>query len=489
MMSKDIIIIGAGIVGTALARELSRLQAEVMVLERASDVAEGATKANSGIVHAGYDALPGTQKAVFNVRGAAMYEGLCRSLGVSFRRCGALVIGFDEQDHETLVRLLNRGKLNGVPHLRIIEKEELRRMEPNLNPDVLYALDVPDSAIVSPYELAFAMADDAAMNGTDFRFGEYVTAVRSAGDGGGWIVETPQHEYRCRAVVNCAGASSADLHNMICDSPLRMVHRRGQYYLLDRSERQPFERTIFQCPGAMGKGVLVSPTVHGNLLLGPTAEDISDPLDTATTAEGLSSILSSASRTWPSLSVRTNITNFSGVRAHSETGDFSVGRTPGCVHAYEAACIESPGLSSAPAIAEYLCGIIADDLRLTRKKNLAEYIPRGKPFHEMNDSERARAVQENPQHGNIICRCEMVTEAEIREAIHRPVGARSIDGIKRRTRAGMGRCQGGFCMPRVAAILSEELQCSLLQICKDGPDSYLLADTVPNMLKGGGPNE
>lgn len=489
MMKTDILIIGAGITGTAVARELSRFRAHITVIERGADIAEGATKANSGIVHAGYDALPGTKKALFNVRGAAVYGNLCASLGVPYRRCGALVVGFDESDRAALERLKERGRTNGVPGLEILEKEALSALEPSLNPEASCALNVPGSAIVSPYELAFAMADDAALNGVEFRFGEDARSVAPDESGAGWIVDTGSSRYQCRAVINCAGAFGAELHNMISPEKLTMVHRRGQYYLLDRAETLPFSRTIFQCPNAMGKGVLISPTVHGNLLIGPNAEDIENPLDTATTPEGLSFVLRTAQRTWPFLSVRTNITNFSGIRAHLNTDDFAVGAVSGCENAYEAIGIESPGLSSAPAIGEYLAAMVAEDMGLKRKDEIATYVPGPKPFHEMTGEERDAAVRSNPEYGNIICRCEVVTEAEIRTAIRRPVGARTIDGVKRRTRAGMGRCQGGFCMPRVAEILSEELDCGILSVTKDGGASRILCDTVENMLKEAGRDE
>ena len=488
MNHTDILIVGSGITGTALAREMSRYDVSVLVMDRGTDIAEGATKANSGIVHAGYDAVPGTLKALFNVQGASLFPSLCAKLSVPYRKCGALVVGFDEADLATLKALYARGVSNGVKGLRLLSREDALILEPSLNPEISGALDVPDSAIVSPYELAFALADDAARNGVSFLFNRTVSSV-SARDGG-WAAETAEGEtFACRAFVNCAGASGADLHNMISDLPLSMAHRRGQYYLLDRSPSLPFSRTIFQCPSAMGKGVLVSPTVHGNLLLGPNAEDIPDPLDTATTAGGLSTVLEKARLSWPGLSVRTNITNFSGVRAHLNTGDFLVGPVSGAPGAFEAVGIESPGLSSAPAVALHLSALIAESLSLKKKGSVVPPPRCPVPFHDMSDKERRDAVQSDPEYGNIVCRCECVTEAEVRAAIRRPVGARTIDGIKRRTRAGMGRCQGGFCSPRVAQILSEETGIPLAEITKDGRNSYLLSGTLESFLKGGSGND
>lgn len=481
-LDSDILIIGAGITGCAVARELSRYVASITVLDRGHDIAEGATKANSGLVHAGYDAVPGTKKAYFNVRGAALYPALCAELGVPFRQNGALVIALDEADIPTIQKLKNRGEANGVQGLEILGSEALLSMEPSLNPRVVCGLHVPTGALVSPYEMAFALADDAALNGVSFHFNQEVKSVSRLADGS-FSVKTHSSEYCCRVLVNCAGASGSDLHNQLSDRKLHTVHRRGQYYLLDRAVKPPFSHTVFQCPSALGKGVLVTPTVHGNLLLGPNAEDIPDPLDTATTAEGLAEVLRKALLTWPALSVRTNITNFSGVRAHLTADDFVVGPCDGVPGYFEAIGIESPGLSSAPAIGCELSVMISEFMGLSRKEKTVPYPLPSRPFHDMTDDERAAAVKADPSYGQIICRCETVTEAEIRAAIRRPVGARSIDGVKRRTRAGMGRCQGGFCLPRVAAIIAEETGLTLQEITKNGGASHLLAGPLDSFLK------
>ncbi len=473
----DLLIIGGGVIGCAAARELSRYRAGIILLEGAGDVAEGASKANSGIVHAGYDAVPGSLKAFYNVAGANAMPRLCEELGVPYKQCGALVIGFTEEDRASLRELLDRGIQNGVPGLKIIEREEILSLEPRMNPEVLCALLVPTSGIVSPYELTFALADDAALNGVAFRMNAPVQEIKKEKDGS-FRVLSGQDVYLCRAVINCAGASSAMLHNMLSDTKLSITHRRGQYYLLDRPAELPFERTIFQCPSKMGKGVLVSPTVHGNVLLGPSAEDIPDPLDTSTTQEGLDFVMEKVRLTWPGVSTRTNITNFSGIRAHEAGGDFVVGPVAGCDGAWEAAGIESPGLSSAPAIGKALAEMISAALKLEKKESITDYVRPAKPFREMTPEEQSEAVLSNPLYGNIICRCEVVTEAEIIAAIRRPVGARSIDAVKRRTRAGMGRCQGGFCSPRVAAIISEETGIPMLDITKNGGESYLLTGTL-----------
>ena len=478
----DILIIGSGITGCAVARELSRYNAGIIVLEKESDIAEGATKANSGIVHAGYDAVTGSRKAYYNIRGAAMYPELCAALHLPYKQCGALVIALKENERKTVEALQERGIQNGVEGLEILEHDDVLMMEPNLNPEVVCALYVPSSAIISPYETAFAFADDAAVNGVVFHFDETVDSVSRLPDGM-FSVCTQNNEYTCRVLVNCAGSSGAGIHNQLSSVRLKTVHRRGQYYLLDRAPTQPFSHTVFQCPSDMGKGVLVSPTVHGNLLIGPTAEDIDDPMDTATTAEGLSEILRKASLTWPKLSVKTNITNFSGVRAHLESDDFIVGPCKSCPGYFEAIGIESPGLSSAPAIGQELADMISEYMGLEKKENTVPYSAPLSPFRDMTDQEKKEAVMRDPAYGNIVCRCETVTEAEIRGAIRRPVGARSIDAVKRRTRAGMGRCQGGFCLPRVASIISEETGIPIKEITKNGGSGRLLSGTIDIYLK------
>ena len=481
-MYTDILIIGAGVAGSAVARVLSRYEGSITVLERGCDLAEGASKANSGIVHAGFDAHPGTIKAKLNVEGAQMYPALCEELGVPYSQPGALVLGFSEEDRKTLQGLLKQGEENGVPGLKIIERDEVLALEPNTNPEVVCALLAPTSGLTSPYEMTFALADHAALNGVKFLFNREVGEVKREGDL--WAVKAGDETFTCRVLVNCAGGNTDMIHNQVSDTTLKIIDRRGQYYLLDRMAQLPFTRTMFQCPTKMGKGVLVSPTVHGNLLLGPSAEDIDDPFETSTTAEGLAFVLGKCRLTWPNASIRGTITNFSGVRAHEEHGDFVVGKISGAENAYEAAGFESPGLSAAPALGEYLGGIIAKDQGLKLKADYKPAIRRPKPFHEMTTEERAEAVAADPLNGRLVCRCEVVTEAEIRAAIRRPVGATTIDGVKRRTRAGMGRCQGGFCSPRVAEILSEELGIPMTEVTKDGGKSYLLVGTIHDAMKG-----
>lgn len=469
----DIVIIGAGVIGCAVAQRLGQYAGRFAVVDRAYDVSEGASKANSGIVHAGYDAKAGTEKARLNVRGSGMMKEVCRGLGVPYGQPGALVLGFQEEDRQALNALLENSRKNGVEGCRLIERDEILKMEPNVNPEVLLALDVPASGLVSPYELTHALADSAGENGVEFLLGTTVDSLEYRE--GSWAIKTGRGEILSRAVINCAGVHAARLHNQISSREVRIIPRRGQYYLLDHTTPLLFSRTLFQVPTKMGKGVLVSPTTHGNLLLGPTAEDIEDGLDTATTRDGLSDVLAKARLTYPGASLRQVITTFSGIRAHEEDGDFLIGEVEGAAPgAYEAIGIESPGLSAAPAIGEELGDWVAYSLKLEKNLDFIAPTPLPKPFSGMNEAERRAAYENDPDYGRIVCRCEQVTEAEVRRAIRRPVGATSLDGVKRRTRAGMGRCQAGFCSTRVMQILSEELGKPLAEITKSGGDSWVL---------------
>lgn len=480
-MYTDVLIIGAGIMGCALARVLSRYDCSITVVDRACDVSEGSSKANSGIVHAGFDAHPGSNKAVYNVKGAAMYPALCKELDVPYGQPGAYVLAFHEEDRATLENLLEQGMQNGVPALRIVEREEILAEEPNTNPAVVCALHAPTSGITSPYEMTYALADHAAINGVAFQLNTEVTGLTNSA--AGWQVSTSKGEIACKVLVNCAGVGAGDIHTwMTGEKSIHLTPRRGEYYLLDRLGQLPFFSTMFQCPTKMGKGVLISPTVHGNLILGPTAEDIDDPFDTATTREGLQKVMEKCRLTWPNVSLRNVITNFSGIRAHEDKSDFIIGHVehPG---GYMATGIESPGLTAAPAIAEDLGLTIAQREGLTEKDRYLPPPRRQKPFYAMTEAERVEAVRSDPAYGNMVCRCEVVTEAEIRAAIHRPVGATTIDGIKRRTRAGMGRCQGGFCATRVAEIIAEELDVPMTDVTKMGGHSQLLTGTLADAMK------
>ena len=471
-MRYDVIIIGAGVCGCAAAMALSRYELNIAVVEKGEDVCTGASKANSAIVHAGFDARPGTKKAYFNVLGSRRMPALCAALHVPYRRCGALVLGFGEEDRAALEELKQRGEANGVETLRIVEAEELHALEPALAPEAGPALLAPTSAIVCPFELTAAMAENAALNGVDFYFDRAVDGVEHVHDA--WRLRCGTEVLDCAMVINAAGLGAAAIHNMISEEKLRLIPRRGEYTLLDKRSGQLVSRTVFQLPTAMGKGTLVTPTVHGNLLLGPTAEDVDDPGDTATTAEGTGKLRRSALRSVPDLPFPLAITGFAGCRAHLETeSDFRMGfAAPGFL---ELLGIESPGLSASPAIGEWAAEQAAAYLKAAKRRDHHPGRPAPIRVSELSFEERAALIEKDRAYAQVICRCEGITEGEIRDAIRRVPGARSLDGVKCRTRAGMGRCQGGFCAARVMEILAAELDADPLTLSKSGGRSRLLA--------------
>ena len=469
----DVIIVGAGVSGAASARELSRCAARVCVLEKEEDVCCGTSKANSAIVHAGYDAAPGSLMAKLNVRGNALMGDLAKDLDIPFRRIGSLVVCLSEEDMPGLQALYDRGQANGVPDLRIIYHDELLQMEPNLSEETYAALYAPTAGIVCPFGLNVALAENAAMNGVEFHFDTEVQSLERR-QGGGWILHTSQGSYETRLVVNAAGVYADSLHNMISSGKIHITPRRGDYCLLDKTTGSHVNHTIFPLPGKYGKGILVSPTIHGNLLLGPTAIDVADPEATNTTADGLAQVLENAGRYVKEIPYKNVITSFAGLRAHEDGHEFIIGEVPGAENFIDCAGIESPGLTSSPAIGEMVAEIVRAKLELSEKEH---FISRRKGIMnptQLPDGERQEWIRRHPAYGHIVCRCEHISEGEILDAIHRPLSARSLDGVKRRVRAGMGRCQGGFCSPRVMELLSRELDIPLEQITKRGGASTLL---------------
>lgn len=474
----DAVIVGGGAVGCAVARWLSRYRLRICLVERSEDVCTGTSKANSAICHAGFDAPIGSAKARFNVAGSQMMEALSRQLDFPYRRCGALVLCFDEADVPRLEELKARGERNGVESLAVLDREALRRQEPRVAPEAVAALYAPTSAIICPFGMTIALAENAAANGCEFRFNTEVQHIRRQGDH--FLLETAQGVLESRVVISAAGVYGDTLHNQLCETKLTIVPRRGEYCLLDRRDGELVQHTIFQLPSAMGKGVLVSPTVHGNLLVGPTAEDQDNKGCTATTAAGLRRVAETAARSVPNLPMRDVITSFAGLRAHLVDGDddFIVGESADGF--FEAVGIESPGLSSAPAIGQYLAELAAEKLGAAKKDDFIpgrQDIPRPR---EMDFAARQALIEKDPTYATVVCRCEQITEGEIREAIRR--GARSLDGVKRRVRAGMGRCQGGFCSPRTLELLHEELGIPMTELTKSGGDSRLLAGRTKEVL-------
>lgn len=469
----DIIIIGAGVSGCAIARELSRKKADILVVEREEDVCCGTSKANSAIVHAGFDAAHGTLMAKLNVEGSRLMPQLAKDLDIHFVQNGSLVVLMNEDDRPALNKLYQNGIANGVEQLRIVEREELRALEPNISDDAVAALYAPTGGIICPFGLTFALAENAAANGVKFQFDTEVTNV--APISGGWKVQTTKGGLEARVVINAAGLYSDKIHNMVADDTMTITPRRGDYFLLDRSTEGFVKHTVFQLPGKFGKGVLVSPTVHGNTIVGPTAIDQEDKESTATTQAGLDDVRAKSGICVKNLPLRQTITSFAGLRAHEARHEFFIGEVkPGFV---DCAAIESPGLSSAPAIGKMVAGIVDGILHLEDDPG---FIPTRKGIlnpKKLSAEEHAALIRENPAYGTVICRCETITEGEIVDAIHRTPGAKSLDGVKRRTRAGMGRCQGGFCSPRVMEILARELGVDQSQITKSGGASRLIVGT------------
>ena len=471
---KDVIIIGGGVVGCSVARELSRFDADILLLERGNDVSVGTSKANSGIVHGGYDAKPGTLKAKFNVAGNAMFDALARELDFPFKRNGSMVLCFDKADIGKLLELKEQGVKNGVQGLYVLEGyEAVKAMEPYVSENVVVALVVPNGGIVSPYEMTIAYAENAAANGVEFRFGSEVTAIDRI-DGGLQVTCADGFTAQAKYVVNAAGVYADVINNMISPDKMHITARKGDYELLDKTCGYMAIHTLFQMPTKMGKGVLVTPTCHGNILVGPTATDVTDKDDVATTPEELASAFDRALLTMPSLNRRNIITQFSGLRAHLDTDDFVIGESAAVKGLYNVAGIESPGLSSAPAIAVHVAEEIAKKLSLGKNANFVAERKGIPHFATLSDEERQKLVAENPLYGRIVCRCETVTEGEIVEAIRRKPGAVDMDGVKRRTRQGMGRCQAGFCTPRVMEILSRELGVPMTEVTKRGGNSQFV---------------
>ena len=466
----DVVIIGAGVSGCAIARELSRQKGSILVVEREEDVCCGTTKANSAIVHAGYDAANGSLMAKLNVQGSEMMPELTKQLDVHYKQIGSLVICLSEEDRPGLVKLYENGVANGVKDLRIVERDELVEMEPNISDDAVAALYAPTGAIVCPFGLTYALAENAAKNGAQFQFDTEVTGIEAID--GGWKLSTSKGEIETKVVVNAAGVYADKLHNMVSDDTMTIVPRRGDYFLLDRTAGDHVKHVVFQLPGKFGKGVLVTPTVHGNVLVGPTAIDIEDKDGTSTTQAGLDEIRAKSGMAVKDLPLRQTITSFAGLRAHELRHEFFIGEVkPGFV---DCAGIESPGLSSAPAIGVMVADIVTGILNLEPNP---EFDPNRKGILDpktLSYEEQVALIQENPAYGTVICRCETITEGEIIDAIRRVPGAKSLDGVKRRTRAGMGRCQGGFCSPRVMEILAREMGVDQSQVTKSGGASQLI---------------
>ena len=469
----DCLIIGAGISGTSLALECSKYKGSILVLEKENDVSQQTTKANSAIIHAGYDPKPKTLMAKYNVEGNRLTQKWCKDLDVRIKNIGSLVVAFNDQEKETLKQLMHRGIENGVANQRIVEKEELFQMEPNLNERAVAALYAPSACIVDPWDMAIACAETSVRNGVSYQFNQEVIGIEKKEDV--FVVQTKTDCFEAKVVVNAAGVHCDQIVKMLRQPDYEIVPNKGEYYLLDKSQGNLVNHVIFQCPNENGKGVLVSPTVHGNLIVGPSATPVENNEDVSTTSKGLSFVKERALLSVPSIQFGENIRTFAGLRARRKDGaDFIIGQDPEIENFYQIAGMASPGLSSAIAIAVDVRKQFESKGLFCEKKEDAITTRQIIRFKEADHKQRAQLIEKNPAYGRIICRCETITEGEILDALHRPIVPVSIDGIKRRCNAGMGRCQGGFCGPRVQEIIAKELGIQQEQVLQDKKGSVVL---------------
>lgn len=482
----DVAIIGAGVIGCAIARELAKYELDICVVEKNYDIANGTSKANSGIVHPGEDPLPGSMKAKLNIRGNEMFDQLKLELDFPFKRNGSLLLCFSEEDLPKLEMFKQRGLANGVPDtMKILDREEVMKLEPNLSNGVVGALLLPTGGIVCPYELTIALAENAYNNGVKFFLDTEVKLVRKTEEH--FYIRTNKAPIEAKIIINAAGVHADEINNMLSQTKYHIKARKGEYMLLDKQAGALTTHTLFQLPTAMGKGILVTPTVSGNLLVGPTARDIEDKMDVDTTRPSLSEVVKKANLSVQKIPINQVITSFAGLRAHEVNGDFVIGEAKDVAGFINALGIESPGLTSAPAIAELIREIVLSKTKAAAKKDFNPIRKNIVKFSEATEAERRELIKKDRRYGKIVCRCENVSEAEIIEAINRPLGARTVEAVKKRTRAGMGRCQSGFCINRVVEILAKELDISLEEVTKSGGDSQVLIGNIKQgfMEEGG----
>ncbi|MBN2260630.1 MAG: NAD(P)/FAD-dependent oxidoreductase [Clostridiales bacterium] len=470
----DIAIIGAGVIGTAIARELARYDLNIVILEKDNDVSNGTTKANSAIIHAGYDAPINSLRGILNTRGNEMFDQICDDLSVPFKRVGSLVVAKTEDEVKTINELYANGLKLKVPNMRILNKEEILRMEPNLNKQIISALYAPTAGIVEPWELAIAYCENAMDNGVELKLNFEVKTIEKKEDH--FIINSGCEEIKSRYIINSAGVYADKIYNMVTDSDFEIHPRKGQYFLLDKEAYGLVKHIIFPSPSEMGKGILLAPTVDGNIIVGPDSEDLGKNMKESidTTTDRLNYIKESIKDICEIVPYKVNITTFAGLRAEPSNGDFIIEISKKVNGFINVAGIKSPGLSSAPAIAEYIVNLVKSLTDLTENIKFSPHRRKRIKFMELSDHDKNALIKENPQYGRIICRCEMITEGEIVDAIHRNAGGRTINGIKRRVRPGAGRCQGGFCGPKVMEILSRELNLPMESIVQENKASVIL---------------
>ena len=476
----DILIIGAGVTGACIARELSKYDLDILVLEKNNDVADETTKANSAIIHAGFDAKEGTLMAKLNVLGNSMFDKLSEELDFPFKRNGSLVLAFSDEDMESIENLKNRGGKNGVPELSILSREETLKLEPNLSKDIKGALLAKTGSIVGPWEMTIALFENAVDNGVTLLLDNEV--INISREDSHFLIFTKNSQHKAKIIINCAGVHADTIQNMLTKPSYEIHPRKGEYFVLSKDEGTKFSHTVFQPPTKVGKGILITPTVHGNLLIGPDAESIPEKEDKSTSRERLELIKVTAAKSSQNINYLEQIRQFSGLRAESDRDDFIIEENENIPGFIDVAGIKSPGLSAAPAIALKVRDILSEKITLKEKKNFKPNIEKHIIFDKLNYEEKNKLIAENPKYGHIVCKCENITEGEVIDAIHRKVGARTVDGIKRRCRPGMGLCQGTFCGPKIQEILSSELALELNEITMDSDSSYILT----NKTKGDG---
>lgn len=469
----DVIVIGGGVIGGCLLRELTKYQLSVCMVEKENDVCMGESKANSGIVHAGFDAVPGTLKAKFNVLGSQMMEEYAKELGVKYVNNGSLVVAFSEEELATLKELKARGEENGVRDLELIDQEALRKLEKNISKEALGALHAKTGGIICPYGLTIAAIGNAMDNGaklfTDFE----VTALEEE-NGVIRVKAKDGRELEGKIIVNCAGLGSGKIAKLAGDDYIQVNGRKGEYILLDRESGDFVSHTLFFTPTKKGKGILVTQTVDNNILLGPTSEEVENEA-TDTSAQGLSFVIEKVCKMTQNPPLYNTITSFAGVRAYSDRHDFVLEESRNVKGLIHCAGIESPGLTASPAIAKYVAEeLIGKHVTLTKNEQFNGQREKDYFFKDLSMEEKNAIIQKDPSYGRIVCRCEQITEGEILRAIRENPPAKNVDAVKRRTRSGMGRCQGGFCQPHVAELIAKEQGIPFEEVTKSGAGSKLV---------------
>lgn len=474
-MKTDVVIIGAGAVGCAIARELSRYQLDVIVVDKNEDIGGDASKSNSAIIHTGYDASPGTLESQLVVAANPMYDKLAEELDVPFKRIGAILPAITQEQFEKLPEIRHKAFLNRVYDVEYKTGEELLRMEPNLNPEVKGGLYIPRESIIDPFILVQALAENANENGVNFLLNTRVTDIRTE-NGAVREVVTAGGTITADYVINAAALYCDEIAAMVGKADYKVAARRGQFYILDKNTDCQVNQIVLPIPTKVTKGKLMCPTIHGNMLVGPTAEDLDNKTDKSVTSEGLASIQEDVKRLIPGVNIRDSITQYSGLRPNRNPEGLHVDVYDDLKGYINLSGVRSTGLTLSVAMGVYVAGLMRETGAVMEpKKNFTERRKGVLRFHELDREEQDEAVKKNPLYGKIVCRCETVTEGEILDCIHRPLGARSMDAVKRRVRAGMGRCQGGFCGPRVIEILARELGITVEEVNKNKEGSYMIA--------------